>query len=230
MDWRVFAQQMASMARDLLAQETLGATLERITDSAVQLVEGCDAAGILILDGEKVHSLAPTDELVVESDRLQGQLREGPCFDAARPEYGERVFRIPDFTEEALRWPAFVPHARELGLGSMMGFLLYTREEELGALNLYSRSPGAFTEASETAGWLLASHAAVAFASARSDAQLREAINTRHMIGEAMGILMGRHNITEEQAFDILRTHSQKTNTKLRDIARRVCETGSPSR
>jgi GAF domain-containing protein len=230
MDWRWFAQQMASMARDLLAQETLSDTLARITDSAVQLVEGCDAAGILVLHGDKVQSVAPTEELVVEIDRLQGRLREGPCFDAARPEHDERVFRIPDFTAEAGRWPAFVPHARELGLGSMMGFLLYTREEELGALNFYSRRPGMFTEASETAGWLLASHAAVAFASARSDAQLQEAISTRHMIGEAMGILMGRHHITEEQAFDILRNHSQQTNTKLRDVARRVCETGAPSR
>ncbi len=56
---------------------------------------------------------------------------------------------------------------------------------------------------------------------------MQEAIATRHLIGEAMGILMGRHHITEDQAFDILRTQSQRTNTKLRDVARRVCETGT---
>ncbi|WP_225320855.1 GAF and ANTAR domain-containing protein [Streptomyces luteolifulvus] len=230
MDWRTFAQQMASMARDLLAQETVGDTLERITSSAVELVEGCDAAGILVLRGGKVKSLAPSEHMVTESDRLQGQLREGPCFDAARPESSERVFRIHDFNERPERWKAFVPQARALGVGSMMGFLLYTEEEELGALNLYSRAPGAFTDASETAGWLLASHAAVALSSARTDAQMKEAIATRHIIGEAMGILMGRHHITEEQAFDVLRTHSQETNTKLREVARQVCETGSPER
>ncbi|MFG3006568.1 GAF and ANTAR domain-containing protein [Streptomyces calvus] len=219
---------MASMARDLLAENTLDATLQQISRSAVELVDGCDASGILVLRGNQVQSLAPTEQLVTDSDRLQESLREGPCFDAARPETTERVFRIPDFTEDPERWRSFVPRCRELGVGSMMGFLLYTREEELGALNMYSRKPGAFSEDSETAGWLLASHAAVAFSTALTDAQMQEAISTRHMIGEAMGILMGRHHITEEQAFDILRTHSQRTNTKLREVARRVCETGAP--
>ncbi|MFI9822559.1 GAF and ANTAR domain-containing protein [Streptomyces sp. NPDC052013] len=219
---------MASMARDLLAESTLDDTLKQITTSAVDLVEGCDAAGILVLQGRRVRSLAPTDPMVVDSDRLQERLQQGPCFDVARPETEDRVFRIVDFTVKNDRWSDFVPAGRELGMGSMMGFLLYTREEELGALNMYSRKPGMFTEDSETAGWLLASHAAVAFATARTDAQLQEAIATRHLIGEAMGILMGRHHITEDQAFDILRIHSQRTNTKLRDVARRVCETGGP--
>ncbi|KAF3469486.1 GAF and ANTAR domain-containing protein [Streptomyces sp. Tu 3180] len=221
---------MASMARDLLAEHTLDATLEQITKSAVELVEGCDASGILVLKGNRVSSLAPTEQRVIDSDRLQERLREGPCFEAAQPDNDERVFRIPDLTRPAERWPNYVPRARDLGMGSMMSFLLYTREEELGALDMYSRAPGAFTEDSETAGWLLASHAAVAFSSALNDAQLQEAIATRHMIGEAMGILMGRHHISEEKAFEFLRTQSQRTNTKLREVARRICETGTPER
>ncbi|PNV36978.1 antitermination regulator [Streptomyces sp. DH-12] len=221
---------MASMARDLLAEHTLDATLEQISRSAVELVDGCDASGILVLGEGRVRSLAPTEEFVSVSDRLQGELCEGPCFDAARPDRPERVFRIPDLTEPPEHWPRFVPRCRELGVGSMMGFLLYTREEELGALNMYSRKPGMFTEDSETAGWLLASHAAVAFATARTGEQLREAIATRHLIGEAMGILMGRHHLAEDQAFDLLRTRSQRTNTKLRDVARQVCESGGAER
>ncbi|MET8585526.1 GAF and ANTAR domain-containing protein [Streptomyces collinus] len=227
MDWQAFAQAMATMARDLLAQESVGATLERITASATELVEGCDAAGILILHGRQVETLAPTDQVVVDSDQLQERLREGPCFDAAHNHLGERVFRIADFTDHTQRWPAYAPPARELGLGSMMGFLLYTDDEDLGALNLYSHRPGAFTQASETVGWLLASHAAVAFSGARTHAQMQQAIATRHTIGEAMGILMGAHHLTEEQAFDVLRRYSQENNIKLRDVARRVCEKGN---
>ncbi|MGY1496462.1 GAF and ANTAR domain-containing protein [Streptomyces sp. QTS52] len=227
MDWGRFAQQMASMARDLLAQESVNATLQRITKSATELVEGCDAAGILVLRGTKVETLAPTDQLVIDSDQLQERLAEGPCFDVARTSRGERVFRIADVTAEQTRWPAYAPQAHALGVGSVMGFLLFTDDEDLGALNLYSRRPGAFTEASELAGWLLASHAAVAFSSARTQAQMERAVATRHVIGEAMGILMGRHHITEEQAFDVLRRYSQQNNTKLREVARRVCEHGS---
>ncbi|MEU6369316.1 GAF and ANTAR domain-containing protein [Streptomyces sp. NPDC046931] len=227
MDWRAFAQQMATMARDLLAQESVSATLDRITASAIGIVQGCDAAGILVLRGAQVQTLAPTDQLVVDSDQLQQRLREGPCFDAARSSEGERVFRIADFTDHRMRWPAYVPEARKLGLGSMMGFLLFTEDEDLGALNLYSRTRGAFSDASETAGWLLASHAAVAFSSARAHAQLQQAVATRHVIGEAMGILMGTHHLTEEEAFDVLRRYSQQHNVKLREVARRICEQGS---
>ncbi|MFE5919353.1 GAF and ANTAR domain-containing protein [Streptomyces sp. NPDC056468] len=229
MDWARFAQELASMARELLSQDSVDATLDRITKSATELVEGCEAAGILVLHGQRVQTLAPTEQLVVDSDQLQERLREGPCFDAARTMDGERVFRIPDFTREQPRWPAYAPQAHELGVGSMMGFLLYTDDEDLGALNIYSRERGAFTEASELAGWLLASHAAVAFSSARAHAQMENAVATRHMIGEAMGILMGSHNLTEERAFDVLRRYSQKNNIKLRDVAKMICERGGLS-
>ncbi|MFF7241766.1 ANTAR domain-containing protein [Streptomyces collinus] len=227
MDWRGFAQQMAVLARELLAQSSVEDTLKCITSAATGLVEGCDAAGILILQGRQVRSVAPTEQLVVDSDRLQERLGEGPCFDAARSMQGERVFRIADFTRPEPRWPAYTPQARDLGVGSMMGFLLYTEEEELGALNVYSRKAGMFTDASETAGWLLASHAAVAYSSAREHAQLEQAIATRHLIGEAMGILMGERRLTEQQAFDVLRRYSQENNIKLRDVARRVRDHGS---
>ncbi|MFF7403809.1 GAF and ANTAR domain-containing protein [Streptomyces murinus] len=226
MDWRTFAERMAALARDLLAEETVTDTLERITRSATELVPGCDAAGILILHARGVRTLAPTDQVVIDSDQLQERLQEGPCYDVARPESDERVFRIADFREDHPGWPRYVAEARKLGLGSMMGFLLYTDEEDLGALNIYSRSPGVFTEAGETAGWLLASHAAVAFSSARTHSQLEQAVATRHIIGEAMGILMGSHELTEDQAFDVLRRYSQDKNVKLRDVARMICERG----
>ncbi|MGW1555101.1 GAF and ANTAR domain-containing protein [Streptomyces sp. NPDC002144] len=228
-DWARFAQQMAAMARDLLAQDSVTATLERITASATELVEGCDAAGLLVVHGTQVETLAPIDPFVTDSDALQQQMGEGPCFDAARSSQGDRVFRIADLTAEHQRWPAYAPRAHLLGVGSMMGFLLFTDDEDLGALNLYSRKPGAFNPDSETAGWLLASHAAVAFSSARTHAQMEQAVATRHIIGEAMGILMGTHHLTEHESFDVLRRYSQENNVKLREVARRVCEQGSLS-
>ncbi|MEV6313691.1 GAF and ANTAR domain-containing protein [Streptomyces sp. NPDC051776] len=224
MDWEDFAERMAAMARDLLAQESVDATLERITESAVEHVEGCDAAGILLFRDQHVETLAPTDGMVIHSDQLQERLKEGPCFDAARER--EPVFRIKDFTQPSQEWPKYIQQASDLGIGSMMGFLLYTLDEDLGALNLYSRMPSAFTKGSETAGWLLASHAAVAFSSARTADQLQKALDTRHTIGEAMGIVRERYDLGEQDAFNVMRRLSQDRNIKLRVLARRICETG----
>lgn len=222
MDWQRYAEQMAQLARDLVGQDSVQATLDAIASSAVKLVEGCDAAGILTVSKGRAVTLAVCGDMVAESDRLQGELGEGPCFDAARREDGERLFRIADMTRPQPSWPRYSKAARDLGIGSMTGVLLYTEEENFGALNLYSRRPGAFGADIEAAGWLLASHAAVALATARTVDQLEHALDTRHAIGEAMGILMERHQLSEDDAFGVLRRISQDHNLKLRDVAQRV--------
>ncbi|MEU9229513.1 GAF and ANTAR domain-containing protein [Streptomyces massasporeus] len=222
MEWQRYAEQMALLARDLVARDSVQATLDAICSSAVKLIEGCDAAGILTVSKGRAVTLAVCGDIVEESDRLQGELREGPCFDAARRVDGERLFRIADMTRPQPSWPRYSPAARDLGIGSMTGVLLYTDEEDFGALNLYSRRPGAFGKDIEAAGWLLASHAAVALATARTVDQLENALDTRHAIGEAMGILMERHRMSEDEAFGVLRRISQDHNLKLRDVAHRV--------
>ncbi|WP_307849778.1 GAF and ANTAR domain-containing protein [Qaidamihabitans albus] len=223
--WQELAIAMARMARDLLAQDSVQHTLDRIVVHAADLVEGCEAAGILVLRGGRVVTMTATDNVVRASDRMQADLREGPCFDAAYNK--EEVYRIADMTTTEQRWPRFAPKARELGVGSMMGFLLFTDgKNDLGALNLYSPQPGAFTERSEQTGWILASHAAVALASAHTNAQLHEAIGTRQDIGEALGIIMERHKLTEDEAFDLLMRISQDRNIKIRKLANTITTTG----
>jgi GAF domain len=139
------AGDLAEMARELLEQETVQDTLDRIVARAVDLVEGCEAAGILVLRRHEVATLAGTDNVAKASDRIQGELGEGPCFDAL--ERRERVYCIGDLGAAAGRWTKFVARAQALGIGSMMGFLLYTNgRDDLGALHLYSSHPGAFTE------------------------------------------------------------------------------------
>lgn len=218
------AVALAGMAQDLLAAPTVQETLDRVVTHAVDLVDGCEAAGILVITGGEVHTIAATHDLARESDRVQGELGEGPCLQATL--LGEPVFRIPDMEAATGRWRRYAPAARKLGIGSAMGFWLFTDEANLGALNLYSSRPDAFGQRTEQVGWLLAAHASVAFASARHEAQLREAMGTRQEIGEAVGIVMERHELTKEQAFDLLRSRSQERNVRLRDLAHHVVEEG----
>ncbi|MFR0355884.1 ANTAR domain-containing protein [Streptomyces sediminimaris] len=213
---------MADLARKLLDQESVQATLDTIAAAAVELVESCDEAGILAVRKGRAVTLAACGTMVSESDRIQGELGEGPCYDLARRKNGARVYRIADLTQPHPSWQRFAVAARELGVGSMAGVLLYTDNDDFGALNLYARRPGAFGEDIETAGWLLASHAAVALADARTIDQLQHGMETRHAIGEAMGILMERHGLSEDDAFDVLRRISQNHNVKLRDVAQRI--------
>lgn len=51
---------------------------------------------------------------------------------------------------------------------------------------------------------------------------LKDAIETRKLVERAKGILMKRCNISEEDAFKLLQTHSQKENKKMREIAETI--------
>ncbi|MFG2028808.1 GAF and ANTAR domain-containing protein [Streptomyces sp. NPDC048825] len=230
MQWQEYAEQMALLARDLLARDSVQDTLDEIVASAVKLVDGCSAAGILAVRKGQAVTLAACGDIVQESDHLQGKLGEGPCFDLARRKDGERIYRIADLSQPQPAWERFAAEAHKLGVGSMTGVLLYTDNEDFGALNLYARRPGTFSKDIATAGWLLASHAAVALSSARTIDQLEHAMETRHAIGEAMGILRERHQLSEDDAFNVLRCISQHHNVKLRDVAQRLrAEPGDPT-
>ncbi|MGS0686755.1 ATP-binding protein [Nakamurella sp. GG22] len=57
--------------------------------------------------------------------------------------------------------------------------------------------------------------------------QIRRGLDTNRTIGTAVGVIMATYRLSAEQAFRMLTTASQNTNSKLRDIAATVSETGA---
>ena len=217
------ATQLSELARSLEAQDDAEEMLDELVRSAVSLIPGTQEASLSVVRGRKeVSSRHPTGDLPNDVDRLQTELGEGPCLDAA---FEEHTVRVPDMGAEQ-RWPRFAPRAAELGARSMLSFQLYVEGDNLGALNLYSREPDAFEDDSEHVGLLVASHAAIAFADAEKVRNLQRSLASRDVIGQAKGILMERFKITGDQAFMLLSRASQKSNRKLIDIAEEVAHTG----
>lgn len=99
MEWQEFVERMAVLARDLLSKDSVQETLDAIASSAVELVEGCEAAGILAVRKGRAVTLSACGDMVEESDRRQGILGEGPCYDLARQDGSERTYRIADMTQ-----------------------------------------------------------------------------------------------------------------------------------
>jgi AmiR/NasT family two-component response regulator len=77
---------------------------------------------------------------------------------------------------------------------------------------------------------LLAAIAAALLDAAQREAQLTAALETRGLIGQAMGILMAQSDIDADTAFDQLRSASQRMNVKLRDLARSITESSGGKR
>jgi Response regulator with putative antiterminator output domain len=213
------AHWFAELARDLQSRPTIEATLEQACHVAVATIDHCHAAGVsLIRRGGGVETAAATDQSAQKIHEIQHTLGEGPCLDAL---WEEQIVQVDDLTRER-RWPRFTKEAVATGVSSSLSFQLFTHEDTLGALNLFSKQPNVFTAESRDIGLLLAAHAAIALADARDQAQLSEAIETRQRIGEATGILAERHNLTTRAAFGMLAQASQNHNIKLRELAERL--------
>lgn len=220
----------ATIARDLASETSEQAVLDTVVDMAVRLVPGCDDAGIMILTKrQKVATPAASSQRVRDSDDAQAEYGEGPCYDAsiAREERNQ-VFHCRATSTDP-RWPRYLSRARELGVGSMLGYQLFNHEHTFGALNLYSDREGTFDTESESRGWVLASHAAVALTSARTSRQLHAALENARTIGQAVGMVRVRYEMSEEQATSALLRLSQENNVKMADLARSVVTDGDLS-
>ncbi|MET0453911.1 MAG: GAF and ANTAR domain-containing protein [Mycobacterium sp.] len=216
---RDIAIRMAEMARTLASERTLDAVLREVTSAAVELIPGVDTAGILVVKkGGDFDSLAVTSELPHQLDILQMTLKEGPCRQAA---LADTVVRTDDFREET-RWPQYSSAVVEIGVLSGMSFKLYTGDRTAGALNLFGLQPRKWDSDAETAGSVLAAHAAAAIITTQTEQQLQTALLSRDRIGQAKGIIMERFGVDDVRAFQMMRQLSQEQNMKLTEVADRI--------
>lgn len=216
---------VADLSGLLLSEENLETTLRRVADLAVRTIPACDAVGVTLIEDDATSTRAATGGLVYEVDHYQYDIGEGPCLAAAQE-------RVPIEVEEmdgSECWPRFCQHAAERGIHSSLSLPLIVRGEPLGALNLYSRRPRAFSTSDRETGLMFAAQAAVAVAntqtyaaSVKLGAQLQEALVSRAVIDQAKGVLMAQNHCDEDAAFEMLQSVSQNGNTKLREIAHRV--------
>lgn len=213
------ATTFAGVARALLSEDDLDAILRKIAAVAVAEVDGCESAGIDLIDQRVVRCVAWTSETAQRLGELQNEVGEGPCLSAIRE---HETFRCDDLDRED-RWPKFAARARrEVGVRSVLGYRLFVEEDTMGALNLHSSRPSAFAEDAVAVGSILAAHAAIAMSWARERDYMKAAIEHRDVIGQAKGLLMARRNIDSDAAFELLRDASQRLNIKLFQVAHQV--------
>jgi GAF domain-containing protein len=213
---------MAELARAIAAPRTLEQIFNDVTAAAVELVPGADAAGVLLVRrGGKFESMADTDGLVAELDKLQHDFGEGPCAEAALQ---HTIVRSDDLRSES-RWPRYAPAAVQLGVLSGLSFKLYTADRTAGALNLFGFQADVWDTDAETTGAVLAAHAAAAILAKSQDEQMQVALSTRDRIGQAKGIIMERYGVDDVRAFDMMRRLSQESQMKLAEVAQRIIET-----
>ena len=220
---------LATLARAMFEAETVDQVLQAVVEQATLAVASCDGAAVMVVGQRGAIVAAASDDEVRGVEQAEADMDEGPCLQALRT-FG--VVVVDDLATDQ-RWPAWRAAATGHGYRSLLGYRLYAGATSFGALDLYSRRPHAFGDDARAAGLALAAHAALALANMLHELAdagritgLQNALASRDLIGQAKGILMERHRVTAETAFDRLRIASQRSNRPLREVADAVVRTG----
>ena len=223
------AGALRDVARLLQAEPDVQAVVEGIVAAVTDTVAGAEAAGVSLREGKGkgLRTVAATNDLVSRLNTIEHELGEGPCVQAVLE---HRSYRVDDMATDT-RWPRFAATALTYGIRSMLGYRLFISGQTLGALDLFSSKPHAFDTQAEAVGELFAAHAAIALIGSTQRADWQIALCSRDHIGMAKGILMQRERLTDDQAFTLLVTTSQKAGIKINDLAAwLVDEAGSAAR
>jgi GAF domain-containing protein len=221
-------ERLVETARRLtsaLSPGDLEHTLSQITAAAVEILPGVTFASITVLHADgTLETAAPTAEIITVLDAAQYRLRQGPCYEAAT----ETVHVTSPNLAADERFPDYAAIAVAAGVRAQAAVRLFDTGKSRGALNLYSPNVGAFEDLSML-NHLFAHQAAAVIGYATEIQNLREALNTRATIGQAIGILMERYKLDAQRAFAFLTRLSQQRNVKLRQLAEEVNETVEPA-
>ncbi|WP_172875900.1 GAF and ANTAR domain-containing protein [Micromonospora inositola] len=199
--------------------------LDQVVRVAAEVVTPAVACGLTVRRDGGAFTVASSGDLAARGDEIQYGADEGPCLEALRR---GRVVEVVDLREDT-RWCRYREHALRLGVVSSLSLPMTVDGETVGALNLYATQPAAFTDTARRHAVAFTDQGAAALTVILRQAdhallhqQLTDAMTSRSVIDQALGVLMGQQRCTATEAFSLLRQASQHRNRKLRDVAAEI--------
>ncbi len=216
------ASSLTGLSTLLTDHRPLRDTLTDIAEFAVAAIPGAQGAGLTMLEDDRPQTVVASAPFVRAIDDVQYGLGEGPCLLAVET----RQTQTSGSLGGEPRWPRFGPRVGRMGVHSVLSLPLLLPDRVVGALNVYARPKDAFTAEAVRVGELFAVPAAVSVHNAqvlaqtqRLAGQLEQALTSRSVIDQAIGVLMSRRGASPQEAFDRLRAMSQDQHLKLHQIA-----------
>jgi GAF domain-containing protein len=219
------ASGYAVLSRIVVPDRPLSEVLEEVALLAKQMLPEAPEVSVTLLRGPQAETAAFTGPLAIHLDERQYETGFGPCLDAAAS-----GATIKLATEDPVSpYPHFCQIAQRQGVTHSISVGLPVVTPTVGALNVYSSTGRPFSPDAERIVGTFASFTGIVLASAglhRDLADLAEqlelAVQSRAVVDQAKGIIMGQNRCSSEEAFQVLVRASQARNIKLRVLAERV--------
>lgn len=170
-------------------------------------------------------TICASDQTAAMLDEFQFDLGEGPCWQAM---HTRRPALHPNIQSEANpAWPEFSSAIRGGGVCAMFAFPLHVNSLEIGAVDLYSSSPGPLTAIQVAQASALADITAWQVLrrvlAERDDGPELRAYSRRE-VHQATGMVIAQLNVTAQDASLVLRAHAFSTGRSVREIAHDIVE------
>jgi putative methionine-R-sulfoxide reductase with GAF domain len=206
----------------LLTEEKVDRAVQLLVLALRDAVPGTAGAGISLLDARgKGSTTTSTSPFVGHADAAQYELGEGPCVTAWT---GNTTVIADDAVADA-RWPLWGQAITALPVRSLVSTPLVISDAPIGTLKIYAALPGAYSAQTGRLLEKFAVPAAILLSNIqgpetprRMSGPLKGALIGRDTANRACGILMERHGLTAEEAFQQLLRLARTSSTPLSEI------------
>ncbi|WHM40517.1 GAF and ANTAR domain-containing protein [Streptomyces sp. BPTC-684] len=199
--------------------------LQRLSTRCVELLD-VSAAGILLADAlGELQIVAASDEHTRLLELFALQHDQGPCVECYRSGAARTNINLTS-PKATASWPRFATRARETGYVATHAIPLRLRDRNIGALNLFQKSPHRLGESDIVLAKALAGVATITILQQRTleqshieRTQLQTALNSRILVEQVKGILSERWRTSPDEAFFAFRSYARSNHLRLADFA-----------
>jgi GAF domain-containing protein len=187
-----------------------------------------DGAGLMLTDSEQhLRSVAASDKRLEHLEELQIEHAEGPCIAAYED---KTLVGVEDLAHDT-RWPKFSDAAVSRQVRAVLASPLPYNQDAVGVVAVVSEQSRPWTAEGELALLAFTDLAALLIASMMQSqqqselaTQLQGALDSRKIIEQAKGVLMGKHGIPPRTAFEQLRAQARAERRKVAAICAEIVE------
>jgi GAF domain-containing protein len=192
-----------------------------------------DGAGLMLADSEHhLRNVAASDARLMDLEQLQIEHQEGPCIDAFE---SKELVGVEDLANDH-RWPMFSDAAVARQVRAVLASPIPYNQYAVGVVAVLSEEIRPWSPEGELALLAFTDLAALLIASmmmgqeqSEISAQLEGALNSRQVIEQAKGVLMGTRGISARAAYEQLRAQARADRRKLAAVCADVVDTASRS-
>jgi len=197
----------------------------RVEDAMREIVQtthtifDVDGAGLMLADAEHhLRNVAVSDERLGRLEELQVRHHEGPCIAA----FEDKALVAAQDLAEDRRWPTFSDAAVAQGIRAVLASPLPYNQDAVGVVAVLSEDRQPWSAEAELALLAFTDLAALLIASmviseqhSELAAQLQSALNSRAVIEQAKGVLIGQQGLSAHAAYEQLRAQARAERRKL---------------